>query len=161
MKCIADELNLTKSKKRIEKLTYERDGFYTSLLAEDYSVTNERMGSHAEVEYIMAMIKHVFVTIAFQITFVVSWIPSNTLLANFFYFLNEEFKNHSMFVSLTMRDVHHSWLSFVCNIPAWSVEAFTRIIAKAGLWGLRQAYIDDINVYNDPDVSSTMKLCNI
>ena len=56
---IADKLDLTKSKKRIDELDKERKGFYTSLLAKDYSVKNERMGSHPEVEYIMAMIKHV------------------------------------------------------------------------------------------------------
>ena len=104
-----------------------------------------------------------YVIIAFQITFVVSWIQSNTFLENFYNFVKKEFPAHSMFVSLTMRDVHHSrWLSFVCNIPAWYVEAFTRIIAKKGiLLGVRQIYINDINVYNNPDVSSTMKLCNI
>ena len=50
----------------------------------------------------------------------------------------------------------------MCNIPAGYVEAFTRIIAKKGiLSGVRQIYINDINVYNNPDVSFTMKLCNI
>ena len=51
LKFIADELDLTKSKERIDELADEREGFYTSLLAKDYSVKNERMGSHPEVEY--------------------------------------------------------------------------------------------------------------
>ena len=52
LKRLAVKLALTESKKRIDELNGKRDGFYTSLLVEDYSVINERMDNHAEVEYI-------------------------------------------------------------------------------------------------------------
>lgn len=52
LKRLAVKLALTESKERIDELNFKRDGFYTSLLVEDYSVINERMVNHAEVKYI-------------------------------------------------------------------------------------------------------------
>lgn len=53
LKYLADMLDLTESKERIDGLTDERDGFYTSLLAEDFAnakLTNhEIMDKHEEV----------------------------------------------------------------------------------------------------------------
>ena len=40
LKHLADKLDLTESKERLDELTDERDGFYTSLLAEDFAIGN-------------------------------------------------------------------------------------------------------------------------
>ena len=51
LKYLADKLDLTKLKERIDELADERDGFYTSLLAEDFVEIedHEKMDNHEEV----------------------------------------------------------------------------------------------------------------
>lgn len=51
LKYLADKLDLSKSKERIDELADEREGFYTSLLAEDFVEIedHEKMDNHKEV----------------------------------------------------------------------------------------------------------------
>lgn len=103
-----------------------------------------------------------YTIIAFQITVVVSKNLSKKFLAEIRKFLKGKLKDGKRALSLQRMIVEGNELSIVCNVPAQSIEIYTRIIAGAGLsLKVRQVFINNINVYNNPDVSSTMKLCNI
>lgn len=60
--------------------------------------------------------------------FVVSWIPSETMLLEFEHLLISVFKSCEIFISL--RAVHKSRLTFVCTIPIWFAEKIILVVKE-------------------------------
>ena len=53
---------------------------------------------------------------------------NNSTLSEFEDFLTNLFGDYGMLI--TVRAAHHSWLTFECTIPSWSVSLFNGLIEK-------------------------------
>ena len=72
-------------------------------------------------------------------------------LSEFKYFLREAFGDYSMLISV--KAAHHSWLTFECTIPTWSVSLFKGLITKNVFFfkseGVLRISIGDDTIYSE------------